>query len=133
MILENILNKAKQIIHDTHYKKLTNRELANMLNVSIRTLETAFKACFGLSIHQYQLQEKIEQAKSMLRQDPNTKITKIASSLGFYDEYHFSRQFKRFTGSSPTDYRNQFVDIMITASEQFIAETQGGDRINPGA
>jgi AraC-like DNA-binding protein len=84
---------------------LGSPEIAKMLNVGVRTAETAFKDCFGLTIHQYQLMQKIEHAKFYLEYYPNMKIIDISLSLGFYDEFHFSRQFKKFLGISPTDYK----------------------------
>ena len=34
-------------------------------------------------------------------------IKEIAYNLGFYDECHFSKQFKKFTGTSPAEYRKK--------------------------
>ena len=83
----------------------TNKEIAEILNVGVRTAESAFKDCFGITIHQYQLMQKIEHAKFCLEYYPQMKIIDISLSLGFYDEFHFSRQFKKIVGVSPTDYR----------------------------
>ena len=32
-------------------------------------------------------------------------IAQIAAQLGFYDQYHFSKTFKAYTGFAPTVYR----------------------------
>jgi len=46
---------------------------------------------------------KIERAKALLKHSDS--ITEIGEKLGFYDQAHFSRTFKSFTGQSPKEYR----------------------------
>jgi AraC-like DNA-binding protein len=101
----SLSTSIKKILDYPTNKNYCNKEIAKMLNVGVRTAETAFKDCFGLTIHQYQLMQKIEHAKFYLEYFPNMKIIDISLSLGFYDEFHFSRQFKKFLGVSPTDYK----------------------------
>jgi AraC-like DNA-binding protein len=84
---------------------LTNKEIARRLNVGVRTVETIFKELYGATIHQYRLAQKIKQAKFYLEYYPQMKTADIALNLGFYDEFHFSRQFKRIVGVSPTEYK----------------------------
>ena len=78
-----------------------------MLGVSVKTAENKFKAQFGVTIHRYILSFKVEQAISYLKNFPEMQIKEIAYNLGFYDEYHFSKQFKNLTGLSPTEYRKK--------------------------
>lgn len=99
-------DRIKNIIHQNPEKFLSNEELAGRLGVSVKTAETKFKALFGITIHQYILKFKTEQAIALFRNFPDMQIKEIAYNLGFYDEYHFSKQFKRVTGYSPTVYKN---------------------------
>ena len=82
-------------------------EIAEALGVGLRTAETAFKALFGMTMHRYQLSQKIERAKFCLTYYSEMKIVDLALSLGFYDEFHFSRQFKKAVGESPTAFRRK--------------------------
>lgn len=41
----------------------------------------------------------------MLRERRDLTVEQIASSVGLQDALYFSRQFRRFHGESPTDYR----------------------------
>ncbi len=97
--------KIKCIIHQNPEKFFSNGELADKLGVSVKTAENKFKALFGITIHQYILQFKAEQAVSYFKNFPEMQIKEVAYNLGFYDEYHFSKQFKKIMGVSPLIYK----------------------------
>ncbi len=99
--------RIKGIIHQNPERFFTNSELAQMAGVSVKSAETKFKDLFGISIHQYILQFKIEQAVSYLNSFPEMSVKEIAFNLGFYDEYHFSKQFKKLLSLSPSQYKKQ--------------------------
>lgn len=94
--------KIKNIIHQNSERFFRNSELVALAVVSLKSAETKFKALFGVTIHQYILHFKVEQAMATLKTFPEMSLREIAYNLGFYDEYHFSRQFKKATGLSPS-------------------------------
>lgn len=100
-----VAERIEKIIHKNPESFIGNKELADMVNVSVKTAETKFKQRFGITIHQYILKYKINEAISYFETFPQISIKEIALNLGFYDEYHFSKQFKRITGISPAVYR----------------------------
>lgn len=77
-------------------------ELANDYGMSLRTISSHFKAQTGTTIHQYQLNLKLDRAYDALIQNPSRSIKDLAISYGFYDEFHFSKLFKRRFGKSPS-------------------------------
>ncbi len=86
---------------------LSNQAIADRLHISLKSAEQAFKKHFGKTIHRYQLEVKIENAKFYLSNFPDMRLHEISANLGFYDEFHFSKQFKLLTGISPGAYRKQ--------------------------
>lgn len=97
-----------EIIHRFHVEPeyfLSPQELADNYNVSVRTISGRFKERTGMSIHQYQLQLKLDMAYDLLPLSPGRSLHDIALSYGFYDEFQFSKLFKRKFGISPSERR----------------------------
>lgn len=83
---------------------LTTKEIAAMLNVSPSRCAQSFAATYGQSIRQYRSRLILNEAKRLLLCTPKP-IGEIAEELRFESASHFSRQFKRWTGMSPSVYR----------------------------
>lgn len=99
---------VSEIIHRFHCEPerfLSPEELALSYNVSVRTISGRFKKETGLSIHQYQLQTKLDMAYDLLPISPGRSLHDIALSFGFYDEFQFSKLFKRRYGIAPSKRR----------------------------
>ena len=94
------------MIHNYPERFFKNKELADMMNVSVKTAETKFKEAFGKTIHQYMLDFKIKEAMSYFDRFEKISVKEVAYNLGFCDEYHFSKQFLKCTGCSPRTYKN---------------------------
>lgn len=97
--------RSKELIHDRLTENLSLQELAAEANLSPYHFSRQFKLSTGYPPHEYQLRLRIQKAKEWLREKPFRPIAEIAISLGFSDESHFRRHFKRITGSTPSRYR----------------------------
>ena len=73
----------------------------------MKTAENKFKEKFGITIHKYILDFKIKEAVHYFDVFPDISVKEVAFNLGFYDEYHFSKQFKSIMGISPLGYKNR--------------------------
>ena len=78
---------------------------AGQLNLSPNRLSAVIKAYSGKTVMQWLHQRLVLQAKVLL-QNSQLSIGNIASCLGFKNQAEFTRFFKRATGISPKDYRN---------------------------
>ena len=74
--------------------------------ISKNYLNTLFKSKVGKTIIQYITDYKIDRAKLLLQNSQET-IESIANQLGYYDQYHFSKAFKKTTGIAPTQFRKR--------------------------
>ena len=103
--------EIRQMIDLNLEKSLSNEDIALAIGRSVKTVETVFKKHFGMTIHRYVIQEKLKKGKRYLEYFPDMSLRDIAIELNFYDEYHFSRQFKKEYGISPADYKKQYFAV----------------------
>lgn len=100
-----VLREANNLIHRNPERFFTNKELADLVFVSPRTLTNRFSRYFGVTPYRYQMNSKLDTISSLLITSPDRKLHEIALMFGFYDEFHLSRCFKQRFGVSPQDYR----------------------------
>jgi AraC-like DNA-binding protein len=81
-------------------------ELARTMGLSYESFRKRFREETGLPPSQYQVDLRIQRARSLLM-NPNRTVKDIACTLGFDDPYYFSRVFKKRTGLSPDHYRRR--------------------------
>ena len=91
---------------------LSNTKLAERMNISEVYLRKLFRQRQNCTPRQYVLNRRIQKAKEMLVETPDT-VTAVAEACGFGSLYHFCRAFKEKTGMSPTEYatRNRIFQI----------------------
>lgn len=85
-------------------KSFTLQELAGVLSYNKTYFGNCFKRVFGISPMQYVINKKIALACQLLT-GTDQSVREIAYSLGFENEFYFSRVFKIKTKKSPVAYR----------------------------
>ncbi|MBI4979459.1 MAG: PocR ligand-binding domain-containing protein [Spirochaetes bacterium] len=108
ILRHRMLPWLKQI--DDHIRNHLNtpisiNDLADVSKKSPSFITHYFKRENGLTPMRYILRIRMQRAKAMLSNGSTVRDT--AEALGFYDEYHFSKAFKKETGMPPSRY---FVD-----------------------
>jgi two-component system, response regulator YesN len=76
------------------------------LFVSSTYLSTLFKQELGVNFLDYVHQYRIERAKALL-QTGDVKIQTVAREVGYFDEAHFTKTFKKWTGMLPSQYKKE--------------------------
>lgn len=99
------LNKILIYIHRHIDQSIRTEELIAWSGMSRTAFFSRFRAVTGQSPGDYILHLKLESAKVSL-ESTNLSVKEIASHLQFYDEFHFSKLFKRKYGLSPSAYRH---------------------------
>lgn len=90
---------------EAHYSEpLRLGALARKAALSVSQFSALFKTQFGLAPIQYLRRLRLRRAAQLL-DDPNLSISDVAFRVGYEDALNFSRQFRRFMGKSPTEYR----------------------------
>ncbi|AZS14121.1 helix-turn-helix domain-containing protein [Paenibacillus lutimineralis] len=87
-------------------------DIAASLKISPGYALEVFQKVYGISPRKYLSELKLHEAKQLIHQ-PDLDISQIASMLGYSSLAHFSRQFKRWTGMSPRQYRQKLGSIVF--------------------
>ncbi|MBB6732549.1 helix-turn-helix domain-containing protein [Cohnella zeiphila] len=79
-------------------------DLAARAGLSARYFSIKFKELIGTSVQTYMIRSRIERAQHLLLH-AGMNVTEVADTLGYRDIFFFSRQFKQYTGKSPSELR----------------------------
>jgi AraC-like DNA-binding protein len=89
-------------------RKVSTRDLADVLHLSVSRSGHLVEELFGISFSKLLTQERVMRAQTLLR-STDMRVGDIAQKAGFGNEYHFSRMFKREKGIAPGKFRRQFL------------------------
>jgi AraC-like DNA-binding protein len=110
---ESLLQKLNN--HITQHKPyldpdLTLKDLAEQMQISSRQLSTLINAELGKSFFDLINGYRIEEAKKILRDSKDSKLTvlEVMYGVGFNSKSSFNTAFKKYTGSTPTAFKSRF-------------------------
>lgn len=104
------LERTLAYIHDHLCESFTLADLARAACISRFHFARLFRASVGSSPMEYVLKARMEAAKQMLARG-DQKIAATAAALGFFDQSHFTRTFRRITGVSPGAFSRLHLQI----------------------
>lgn len=99
------MRRAIKYLHDNLSETIRLKQMASLSGLSENKFSIQFKQFTGFTFKTYLNQLRLDQACSLLSNSSDS-ITDICYKVGFNDYSHFSRDFKKQTGLSPRDYRN---------------------------
>jgi len=94
-------------IFDNIYKGVTVNQIADELNITPQYLSKLFREEVGVKISDFIMSKRIQAAENMLRYSEYSPLD-IANYLAFSSHSHFIACFKKQTGLTPKQYRDQF-------------------------
>lgn len=98
------IRKIKSLIRSNKYFNCNISNISeDKLKVNYNTLRRYFKIKEGKTIGVYFQKYKLKYAKNELKK-PNLILSDFSGTLGFSNEYNFTRWFKSKTGKSPKQY-----------------------------
>ncbi|MEM7182296.1 MAG: AraC family transcriptional regulator [Spirochaetota bacterium] len=99
-----LLSIVETYVKENLEEAITIEELAAEVNMSKFYFLREFKKETNHTPYQYLINLRIESAKTTLKQSEKS-IAEVALELGFSDQSHFSKTFKRIVGASPGQFR----------------------------
>jgi len=92
---------AKNVAEEFHLE-----QLAAQVGLSKFYFNRLFKSAMGVSPSHHQINLRMDEAKRLLRETKKS-VLEIALDVGYANPSHFAQLFRRETGLSPSDYRQQ--------------------------
>lgn len=102
--LKPLVNLAVAYIKENLADNLTVKDTAKALTVNANYLSTLFHNEMGMTFIDFVNKERTNQAAALLKHT-NLQIQQIATTVGYNNTSYFSRQFVRFQGVSPSQFR----------------------------
>ena len=102
-VIDRIVNVTIETI--SKYKgQLSVNELSSQANLSRRMLARKFSSNVGLSPKQLSKIVRLQTSLKLLLQEEKTKLTDLAYENAYFDQAHFIKDFKEFTGITPKEF-----------------------------
>jgi AraC family transcriptional regulator of arabinose operon len=102
--IEGRIQQAVDFICRNASQKIDLEAIARASGLSVSRMAHLFRAQVGQTPQRFLEQQRLDRAKQLLAFTPNS-IKTIAYELGFENPFYFTLRFKRYTGSSPRQYR----------------------------
>jgi two-component system response regulator YesN len=106
---ELLMISAKDYIQRNLGSDIGIDEIADHLGISCSYFSLLFKNYFGETFVEYLTKQRMELAKSLLVISDKS-ITQIGSLVGYMERRYFTKVFQKYTGMTPSDYRERKVE-----------------------
>lgn len=103
---QQLANNIQVYIENNFHKQITLGTLSNIYGLVPPYLSKIFSTYKGISPIDYLTEVRINEAKKLLLSSPSFLLKDVTQLVGYDDPYNFSKIFKKNTGKSPSEYRN---------------------------
>ena len=100
------INEIREYILN-NLASVNRTSIAEHFFITPNYLSRLFKKETGMLLTEYIQQERMTKAQELLKKT-ELSVSEIALQTGYPSFAHFSKQFRRFTGDSPNEYRKRF-------------------------
>lgn len=99
-------------------------QVAAAAHATVRTLERKFRQAAGFSVKDVSGLLRFEQARNHLWLHPEANLAALAYELGYTDQPHLSREFKRYSGTTPAAFARNARQRQQLVQDAFVAFLQ---------
>jgi AraC-like DNA-binding protein len=108
-IIEEYVKSAVDYIEKNLFCEMSVNDLSTYIGINRKYLYTIFKKILGQTPMEYIIKTKMNKACEFLA-NKSLSIAEVSQSVGYNDQFTFSKQFKKTFGSSPSTYRNEYLN-----------------------
>jgi AraC-like DNA-binding protein len=123
MAMDSLLFKAGVAMQEAKGTLLVS-QVAAAAHATVRTLERKFKQSSGYTVKDVSGLMRFEQARNQLWQYPDSNLSGLAHELGYTDQSHLSREFKRYSGTTPAAFARKAKNGKQAMGNDFVAFVQ---------
>ncbi|MBS4210094.1 response regulator [Bacillus sp. FJAT-50079] len=102
---KNPIQQIAEYIRKNYEKDINLRDISAQFYLSREHISRRFKQEFNETITDYIMKIRMEKAKKLL-ENPHLRIYEVSNQVGYPNERYFSRLFKKVSGYSPIEFRN---------------------------
>jgi AraC-like DNA-binding protein len=100
------------------------KQVAAKAHATVRTLERNFKQSSGHTVKDISALMRFEHVRNRLWTEPEVSLAGLAQELGYTDQSHLSREFKRYSGTTPAAFARSAKKGRQVISNNFVAFVQ---------
>lgn len=108
----NVITQTISYLKAHIYSDVKLDEICTYIGKSESQLQKLFKSQTGKTIMHYHKELRIEEAKYFIRRQ-ELNFNQIADKLGYANSHHFSSQFRKITGETPSQYRKKISEYSL--------------------
>ncbi len=105
-VYERVAEDIKRVVREKYGEHITVSDIAALVNYSPSQANVIFKKSTGTTIFDYLSEYRLDRAKELLG-DPYSRVYLVADAVGYKNKSHFCLQFKKYTGLSPSQYKDR--------------------------
>lgn len=98
------LRRVREFVEAHLADKIVLEDLSLLLGLDRFRFLKLFRRSTGMTPHAWLLRMRLEKAVALINADRTMPITNIAHDVGFFDQSHFTRAFRKAYGVSPSRY-----------------------------
>jgi AraC-like DNA-binding protein/ligand-binding sensor protein len=100
-----VIKKAINYVNKNYMNNITLNSISENLYLNASYFSTLFRKETGVNFSDYLNKVRIEESKKLLK-DGRYSILQISMEVGFEDQSYYSKVFKKFTGLTPKEYKD---------------------------
>jgi AraC family transcriptional regulator len=98
--------RVREFLEAGSHEQVSLADLADLVRLSPFHFARAFKRATGVPPHRYQMQLRIERAKTLL-EEGKLSVGEVAAQVGYANQSYFARLFRDEVGATPARYRRE--------------------------
>ena len=120
---DSVLSKAGVVMSSAN-GAIPVSQVAAAAHATVRTLERKFKQSSGHTVKDVSGLMRFEQVRNHLWHYPDVNLVGLAHELGYTDQAHLSREFKRYSGTTPAAFARKAWKEKPIVSDDFVTFIQ---------